>query len=211
MIGNDIVDFQFDENKYLNQRLIQRILTPQEQQHLSKASQPNGYLSSLWAAKEAAFKAVQRVDPTLTFSPVAFALSDAALSNLHHNHNHFLSADITFKHHSLTLRFEWPDKTVVHCLACLNPHKWPHIDSLIERQANLKNYQHQSQAVRAMAQSLLKKHHINAEIIRPDQAMPGYVKPGAPILVHPVTGHTLPHIISLSHDHQYLAAALYYG
>ncbi|GAA4820731.1 4'-phosphopantetheinyl transferase [Marinicella pacifica] len=208
MIGNDIVDYQFDKKKYLNHRWLQRILTPLEQQHVLTATRPNRYLWSLWAAKEASYKALQRINPSLTFSPSAYALSVSSLNNLHHNEQK-LSAAIDFENHRLSLRFYWPKETVVHCLACHNPENWIHLHSLFEHRPHLSGYQQQSLAVRELAQTLLKKHHIHADIIRPNQSMPGYSKPGAPILVDPQTGHTWPHIISLSHDHEYIGVALY--
>jgi Phosphopantetheinyl transferase (holo-ACP synthase) len=67
MMGNDIVDFSIDEQKYLNPRYIQRILTDQEHIYLLKSTEPNRFLWSLWAAKEAGFKALQRNNPITTF------------------------------------------------------------------------------------------------------------------------------------------------
>jgi len=210
MLGNDIVDFQVDEAKYHNPRFIQRVLTEQEQHYLAQSQHPNRFLWSLWAAKEACFKALQRNKPQLTFSPITYKLSNDTLQQLlTTNHSENLSGEVNYKQQNLSIKYQWPEATVVHCLACVDFSSWPYIDSQIAHIENLSNYQQQSQAVRTLAQRLLKNHGIEADIIRPSLAMPNYDKPGPPILVNAGTQQPLPAIISLSHDNNYLAAALY--
>lgn len=210
MIGNDIVDFRIDEKKYQNQRFIQRILTRQEQSHLAQSKNPNHFLWSLWAAKEACFKALQRNQSELRFSPISYRLSDATLENLLCSEKiEYLTGQIYFEQQNLSLKYHWTEATVVHCIVCEYDKYWPQVNSLVSHRPNLSTYQQQSHCVRDLAQKLLKKHHIEADIIRPTLAMPGYEKPGAPILINPRNQTPLSHIISLSHDNDYLAVALY--
>lgn len=211
MVGNDIVDYGIDEQKYRQPRFLNRVLTVKEQSYLAQSCHPNTYLWSLWAAKEAAFKALQRTENHLTFSPITFELPETSLQALLSCHeSKILKGDVQHKNQTIEVRFSWPEKNAVHCIACCqsNTDYWPHIDSRITHSANLSNYQQQSQAVRKLAQQLLKHHNINAEISRPTLNMKGYHKPGPPILIECETGHVLAHLISLSHDNNYLAVAL---
>jgi hypothetical protein len=120
-----------------------------------------------------------------------------------------LTGEVKFQQLTFSLKYHWPKDTVVHCVACLNPKNWAYIDSQISHIPKLTTYQQQSHAVRVLAQKLLTKHDIRADIKRPSLSMPDYDKPGAPILIHPDNQLTLPHIISMSHDYGYLAVALY--
>lgn len=210
MLGNDIVDFYVDEKKYHNPRYLQRILTTQERTVLSKATVPNRFLWSLWAAKEAGFKAAQRLNPELTFSPVAYELCKNTLRTLLKSDEiKNFSGALRFNQQLISLQFNYPADTVVHCVACCEPDNWACIDHQSRRVAPLTSYQQQADAVRDLAHDMLTGHNIQAEIIKPVQTMSGYEKPGAPILLNPVTHTPLPHIISLSHDHDYVAVALY--
>ena len=67
-IGNDIVDL--DERRGdLHPRFVQRVFATAE--HASVAKSP-ARMWLHWAAKEAAFKALSRLDPQTVFSPVRF-------------------------------------------------------------------------------------------------------------------------------------------
>lgn len=211
MLGNDIVDYSIDEQKYQNPRFINRILNDKEQAYLNQSPDPNRFLWSLWAAKEAGYKALQRNDYSLIFSPLTLELAESSLQQLlSHDVKDALWGEVHFEKQIIELKFNWPKPSVVHCLACCKTitDPWTHIDSRVSYSANLNSYQQQSQAVRILAKKLLQRHNINAEILRPNLTMGGYDKPGPPILIHNVTGEALPHIISLSHDNGYLATAV---
>lgn len=212
MLGNDIVDYAIDEKRYTNPRFISRILNHKEQAYLAQADNPNCFLWSLWAAKEAAYKAVQRNNLTVIFSPLTFALTEQTLEQLiPADENRTLKGHIQFQDLILELKFNWPKPEVVHCLACIKAktNHWPHIISQVDYRENLTTYQQQSEAVRLLAQNLLCQHMINASIIRPNLSMQDYSKAGPPILIDRSSGEALPHIISLSHDRNYLAVAVY--
>ena len=216
MIGNDIVDFEIDEKKYLNQRFIKRILTQTEAQNLAVAKDKNACLWSLWAAKEAIYKCLQRAQHELIFSPKKIQLEQQVLSLL----NKALSKkskqlsvfNITGSHYKvMDLHFSWPDSTTVHCTAVQQMSASGCSENLLKTKIHNTNknltYQQQSSQVRLLAQQLLIENHIAAQIKRPDLIMNGYSKPGPPVLLDE-NNQLLDHQISLSHDHSWLAVAV---
>jgi len=75
-VGNDIVDLGDMENRGKNRdkRFLDRVLTTEEQLLLSAAARPEALLWSLWAAKEAAYKAVSRDDPEVCSIPRRYSV-----------------------------------------------------------------------------------------------------------------------------------------
>jgi phosphopantetheine--protein transferase-like protein len=209
MLGNDIVDFSCDEQKYINTRFLKRVLSPTEASYLAKSKLPNAYLWSLWAAKEAGFKAMQKTALQTIFSPSQFKLSPNTLESLlHHDFKQPFKAELIHNKQTIHVLFNWPDETTVHCVAYMG-------DVTLSEQIQISICQHwdnqleqnQSIQVRAMAKKLLQQNHIKAEIKRPTITMPDYSKPGPPLLIDQ-NNQELPHEISLSHDGQWLAVAL---
>lgn len=74
LIGNDIVWLAdpLNRGRHADQRLTNRILTPRERLLVQISTDPDRMLWSLWAAKEAAYKAWSRSSPGAPFSPAAF-------------------------------------------------------------------------------------------------------------------------------------------
>lgn len=83
MIGNDIVDLQARESQpeQLHPRFDQRVFCQAELQLLRESDTPHELRWSLWAAKEAAFKALQRERSVFHFKPrhMQLQLDDATL------------------------------------------------------------------------------------------------------------------------------------
>lgn len=67
-VGNDIVDLRTLEPP-LHPRFLERVFTPKEQQCIGMSAEE---LWVHWAAKEAAYKALKRLDPRLPFIPRKF-------------------------------------------------------------------------------------------------------------------------------------------
>ena len=209
MLGNDIVDYRIDEQKYLNTRFLKRVLSPTEASYLAKSTEPNAMLWSLWAAKEASFKAYQKTALQTIFSPSQFELTPNSLESLlQHDFEQPFVAELKYHNHTIQLLYTWPDKTTVHCVALIGD------VSLSEQiQISISQYwddqleRNQSIQIRALAKKLLQQNNIKAEIKRPTITMPDYSKPGPPVLIDPIN-QRLPHEISLSHDGQWLAVAL---
>jgi phosphopantetheine--protein transferase-like protein len=61
--------------RYEDQRFINRVLTPAEQEILRSSSFPNQCLWSFWAAKESAYKAISRSFPLVSSSPKQYEVS----------------------------------------------------------------------------------------------------------------------------------------
>ena len=70
-VGNDVVDLKEPENrgKSGDGRFLDRVFTVPEQEMIAGARSPDTLLWSLWAAKEAAYKAVSGADPSVCSIP----------------------------------------------------------------------------------------------------------------------------------------------
>ncbi|MDH4016507.1 MAG: 4'-phosphopantetheinyl transferase superfamily protein [Actinomycetota bacterium] len=74
MVGNDVVDLadvDADASTY-SSRFDDRVFTADEQRWIDAAVDPSRARWEIWAAKEAAYKAVKRDRPSTVFSPSAF-------------------------------------------------------------------------------------------------------------------------------------------
>lgn len=70
-VGNDVVDLKDPENigKSRDGRFLDRVFAEQERELIARAPSPDMLLWSLWAVKEAAYKAVSRYDPAVCSIP----------------------------------------------------------------------------------------------------------------------------------------------
>jgi phosphopantetheine--protein transferase-like protein len=88
-VGNDVVDLKDPENigKNRDDRFLGRVFTAGERELIASVSSPDTLLWSLWAAKEAAYKAVSSADPAVCSIPhryrVALDAEDAARKIVH--------------------------------------------------------------------------------------------------------------------------------
>jgi phosphopantetheinyl transferase (holo-ACP synthase) len=75
-VGNDIVDLRDPDNagKSGDSRFISRVLTVGEQERIAGAANPDQLLWAFWAAKEAAYKAVSRIDPAVHSIPRSYGV-----------------------------------------------------------------------------------------------------------------------------------------
>lgn len=76
LVGNDVVDLEDPEaiGAHLRERFVQRILCQEEQERLRVAGDPLSFLWTLFAAKEAAYKAAVKLDPTTIFAHRRFVV-----------------------------------------------------------------------------------------------------------------------------------------
>ncbi len=76
MLGNDIIDLGDPETRpgARHPRFDARVFTREERAALAGASDPGRLRWSLWAAKEAAYKCLKKLEPETWFSPVRFAV-----------------------------------------------------------------------------------------------------------------------------------------
>ena len=70
-VGNDVVDLKDPENigKSRDDRFLGRVFTAGERELIASVPSPDTLLWSLWAAKEAAYKAVSQADPAVCSIP----------------------------------------------------------------------------------------------------------------------------------------------
>lgn len=70
-IGNDIVDLADPENigKSKDRRFCSRVFNNEELSMIANSAQPDRFLWAIWAAKEAAYKAISRREPTVCSIP----------------------------------------------------------------------------------------------------------------------------------------------
>jgi len=70
-VGNDIVDLKEPRNqgKSRDTRFLDRVFTADERRLIRSSDRPDAVLWALWAGKEAAFKALSKVQPAVTSRP----------------------------------------------------------------------------------------------------------------------------------------------
>lgn len=78
LIGNDVVDSSDATTAaaHLRERFVARVCSPAERDRVAAAADPALLLWSLFAAKEAAFKAVSKLRPGIAFAHRRFEVSD---------------------------------------------------------------------------------------------------------------------------------------
>ena len=82
-VGNDLVYLADPEiaGHHLRRRFVARVCAPGERDRLADSGEPLVLLWSLWAAKEAAYKAAAKMGPGLVFAPRLYEV-DAAMSRV---------------------------------------------------------------------------------------------------------------------------------
>ncbi len=205
-VGNDIVDLQ---NPTAHPRFLQRICTSEEQKAVLAYSEPSTALWTLWAIKEATYKAVKKLDPNARFLPKQFTVHDR-LFLCHYKH---LQANIYLIQtkdyvHATALLSEYP-LTVLQELKLED--QWRiscstgsgQVIQVISSIGILPKEALESDAVRKLALTMLKEiGYADCKIIREKkdhQLLPPQVHKEKRV-------ENLD--ISLSHDGHYLAATL---
>ena len=74
MLGNDVIDLADPETRERHPRFDARVFTPEEALALARAAEPERLRWRLWAAKEAAYKCLKKLEPSAVFSPRRFAV-----------------------------------------------------------------------------------------------------------------------------------------
>ena len=74
MVGNDVVDLRDPESDpaTLHPRWDSRVFNSAERRQIASEAEPNPLRWKLWAAKEAAYKLVRKLDGGIVFSPSKF-------------------------------------------------------------------------------------------------------------------------------------------
>jgi hypothetical protein len=72
MLGNDVVDLADPETRSRHPGFDARVFTDAERRGIESSRDPHATRQMLWAAKESAYKAARRQDPSTIFSPPRF-------------------------------------------------------------------------------------------------------------------------------------------
>lgn len=124
-IGNDIVDLQLYDNQPFNKhkRFINRTFHPNELAFLSLSGNDIRMMWSIWCAKEAAFKAVQKICPDIIFSPIKFYLTLTSLHYLMSDASERIQfGNIYCQEARLYIPIKWDMQldNYIHCIATIN-------------------------------------------------------------------------------------------
>ena len=187
-VGNDVV-YRRDPHiaaHHLNRRFVGRICSLAEGERVRTSREPGLLLWSLWAAKEAAYKAVVKLRPGTPFAHRRFVVAESL-------------AAVRYEDLQLSLELE-ANEEWVHAVACTGK-----ADALssVER---MEEGADQKKAVRVLAlREVAARFDLprdRLEIVRPPNAEG---RPGPPELL--IEGQPTGVDISLSHDGPFVACA----
>ena len=188
-IGNDIVDLSEIEPD-LHNRYISRVFTKLEQ---VKISQDPSKLWLFWAAKEAAYKALKRIDPQLIFSPQLFEFD--APDTVRYM-GQLLKCKITQAGHFYHVLCSTVQEALENCMV------W--IDDSVDHVSGSHSARIRQLAVENIAKVLNVSAHL-LEIASADSRAAAKEWTSVPVLL--VNGSPSAHKISFSHHGRFLACA----
>ena len=114
-VGNDVVDLGTDGacGKSRDRRFVSRVLTASEQNRLAESQHPDACLWAMWAAKEAAYKAVSRIFPDISAWPGRYeTVFD------HPGLPRQFAGTVSTPEVSVCVRLHW-DENRVHCVGLI--------------------------------------------------------------------------------------------
>lgn len=116
LTGNDIVDLTLPETlgKASDTRYTNHICAEEEYNFLASASDRHIALWAIWAAKEAAFKVVKKINPKLGFSPKKYVVDCSGLNT--RAGNKILTGAVSYNHYFISVRW-FITGDYVHCIA----------------------------------------------------------------------------------------------
>lgn len=209
-VGNDLVDLNSPEARLYasDTRFVARVLTDSEQEYYYQNYSPLTFWMH-WAAKEAVYKVIKKLEPDAVFSHRMFEFKPEEISET------IANGTVLYKNvvHQVkfTITADW-----IHCTTSTPGTK--KILTLIRHNDKIENcdfsgielgsiYSKESKLVRSLAKRLLKEHFKkDYEIRRPMLDR----KFGPPeIWCEGKRVHELD--LSLSHDHQYCAVSVGIG
>lgn len=203
IVGNDVVHLREHRisKHHLNTRFVDRIFTIEEAERIHQHPLPNSFMWSLWAVKEAAYKAVIKIYPQTVFSLRRFVVDETL-------------ASVRYEKFQLPVAIEKTDDWIHAVVTTYETPEQNRDASSLSAEGALKMVQkkddqvHESEAVRDLALGLVAKHYgfkRNAlEIIRPKCSTSPRL--GPPELRY--AGYITEIDISLSHDGPFVACAV---
>lgn len=213
MLGNDLIDFRARHNRGRAEqpRLLARVLTTNERVQLADERAGDTGFALLWSAKEAAYKAAKKIQPTLVFAPGRWQVDcGALLLGDGCKQGTVLIAD----HPPIAVSWQH-DAHWLHCIAVLGALPQP-IDNAVRAIADCTPIatfsarehdsiqREQSAAVRTLAKHLLAQRGISdSEIVR-ERVASGLLPPR--VFSAGMARDDIQ--LSLSHDGDYVAAVI---
>lgn len=211
-LGNDVVDLSLPDakQKYLNTRFLQRVFSLQERCAIESSHDKDRIFWAIWAAKEAAYKACQKLIPNLIFAHQQFRVTEKTLEQLQQDlltppfEKGGVSSYGQLTYHDLFFSIRWYcDDDKVHCVAVLSPHhglfqKWEKIHwHVCEMDFDL--FPEESSLTRFYARQFFQQFIPDVNIIRQEREPPLLCRKEQVLTDHE---------ISLSHDGRWAAFAL---
>jgi len=180
-LGNDIVDLKIEEPP-LHSRYISRVFSPLERKYVDN---DRSSLWLYWAAKEAAYKVIKRLEPETYFSPVRFEFDRAANS-------------VSYKDFRLQCRYKiTSDYAHVICTALPEALNSPGLHSWLEQTDEVCP----STAIRKLA---LLKISSTLKISKKSLSITPPIDGGRPPLLK-INGKISNHVLSFSHHGRFLS------
>lgn len=220
-LGNDIVDLSVSRTnlKHLEKnftRFLGRVFTKKEQDSILTAHYMPKILWAIWAAKEAAYKALKKQFPSLIFSHKLFEVTQDTLLELSElTEGKEITGILLYNKQLANIKWQY-NTNFIHCIAVLTNkifNNWQSIHYNItenldpidittikqhftDRELN-SIYSEQSLNTRFYAKQFLKSHNVDekVEIIRINNSPPTLF----------LGRKKLNHEISISHDGKFMA------
>lgn len=123
-VGNDIVDLSIADiqHKYLDKRFLIRVFSQFEQEAITQSIDKNIILWSIWAAKEAAFKALKKNVSELVFSHQKFTICKKTLIKLQTLQRFDCLTGVLHYNNQIPIFLSWRwINNAVHCIGLLIP------------------------------------------------------------------------------------------
>lgn len=213
-VGNDLMDLAAPHNRgrVAQPRFLKRVLCAMEREQLADEAGDDTAFALLWSAKEAAYKAYQKACPNLVFAPGRWQVQRSTL----HLGIGVGNGDVRMDDGEY-LKVRWQrSRDWLHCVAVSGPAPaaWDSAVCTLEQSAPRHPFSVNEQAgfsrtesghVRTLARRLLATHNIhNIEILRETHGN-ARLPPRVFAAGVPLTQVDL----SLSHDGNFVAAAIY--
>lgn len=183
-IGNDLVDLQDPHciNKHLNTRFLSKVCSEQEIAFIERSENAHVTLWSMWAIKEATYKALKKSLSQLTFVPVRFICNETF-------------SECSWNGYTCVVDLQ-VNSNYVHALACTSGSKV--LERVLKVVERVEPDEDPSQAVRKAAQVLLHNQgYPHAKITTNQSGIPKIILDGESSWD-----------VTLSHDGRYVAAAV---
>ena len=206
-VGNDIVDLADAENigKSEDERFCRRVFNAEELSMIAASPRPDSFLWAIWAAKEAAYKAISRSDPSVCSIPKKYPVilesrSTEMLSNFQEGIATSLDGKVKTPRGEMTVRISIAEDSV-YAIAAQTAEMLKRVVSRVKRIDPAEN--DASGVVRKiLLEEIAGRLGCSSEDLSIADEKRG---PGAPFIL--LRGTRLPAEISLTHDGRFVAFA----